>query len=132
MLSSFYLGYLLGQIPSLLLIFRFGSKYCLATSIVMSSLVTIVTPVSCHYSFEWCIGFRVLLGIVASPTFPSIMFLFPEWIPHNESTSLIAFVWSGSFVVIYTNINIYFCFSLIAPFIMAGRYPHLHGVGIPR
>jgi ACS family sodium-dependent inorganic phosphate cotransporter len=69
-MSSFFIGYLLTQVPGGILAGRFGGKHVLAGGVLFWSLFTALTPPSAYAGFGALIGARILMGMV---TFPSIL-----------------------------------------------------------
>ena len=62
-MASFYYGYLITQIPGGWLADRFGSKYTFGVGILMSSICTLLIPLSANVGV-WCIVLvRVLAGV---------------------------------------------------------------------
>ena len=69
-LSSFFWGYAIGQIPGGRLAHRYGAKRVFAFSIMIPALLTLLFPLACEASFGLALTLRALIGLCASPTFP--------------------------------------------------------------
>jgi MFS family permease len=95
-LSSFFYGYVLTQLISGYLSYRFGGKPVLAVSCLLWSLFTILTPVASH-NMSSLLACRVMLGLSEGFGFPAIMSMIPVFIPKEEHSRSIAFVLSGSY-----------------------------------
>jgi ACS family sodium-dependent inorganic phosphate cotransporter-like MFS transporter 5 len=100
MLSAFFWGYALGQLPSSYLASVIGAKWMFAISILTSSLLSIATPAAIlsKYGLTAGLAVRALLGLGASGTFPSAFYFYPEWIPLAEKTTLITTLGSGMYL----------------------------------
>lgn len=99
LLSSFFWGYSIGQIPSTLLAQKYGHKYIYGLSILLSSFITLLLPLLCQYSLITCLLIRSLTGLSSSAVFPSSYHFFPKWIPISEKTLMISIFGSGMYVV---------------------------------
>jgi len=97
-LSSFYWGYTIGQIPSNLLTQRYGGKWLFGLSVFIPSILTLFVPLACKFSFSLSLLVRVLIGFFESATFPSVFYFLPIWIPNSEKTLLIPFIFSGMYL----------------------------------
>ena len=63
LLAAFFCGYILTQVPGGYLAQRFGAKYIFGVGVVMTAVLTIVTPLAADVNV-WCLGIvRVLEGI---------------------------------------------------------------------
>jgi hypothetical protein len=98
LLSSFFWGYSVGQIPSTLIAQRYGHKYTFGGAVLFSSLVTFFFPSACQFSFPLALFTRALTGLMSSALFPSSYHFFPRWIPLNEKTLMISLFGSGMYM----------------------------------
>lgn len=99
MLSAFFWGYSLGQLPSSYLASIFGAKWMFGLSILASSVLSLVTPVAIlNYGLAAGLAVRALLGLGASATFPSAFYFYPEWLPVEQRTLMITIVGSGMYL----------------------------------
>jgi sugar phosphate permease len=96
-LSSFYYGYLAAQLPSGYLAQRFGAKYVLGIFLLISSILTMFMPLAAS-SVASLIALRVSVGFFQGACFPSIMNLLGLWVPAESRSSVVGFVWGGSYV----------------------------------
>lgn len=97
-LSSFYWGYALGQIPASRFALMFGAKWLFGLSVLIPSLLTVLVPVACKSSFSAALVIRALIGFCESASFPAIYHFLPIWIPLSEKTSMITTVMSGMYI----------------------------------
>lgn len=94
-LSSFFIGYLLGQIPSGWLANRIGGKRMLGAALLLWSLFTAITPFAAMAGFTALILARIVLGLGEAATFPAIYNLYSKWIPRQERSRAVAFTLGG-------------------------------------
>jgi len=96
-LSSFYWGYTLGQIPSALLITRFGAKRVLGVAAFWWSFGSFL----CVLAYDLkrgiypVIATRVIVGLAQGANFPCQGALITAWIPSNEMSRTAAITASG-------------------------------------
>lgn len=99
MLSAFFWGYALGQIPASYLASIYGAKWMFGLSILMSSVLSVITPYAILGSgLPAALAVRALLGLGASATFPSAFYFYPEWVPLEEKTIMIPTIGSGMYL----------------------------------
>eukprot|EP01031_Cornospumella_fuschlensis_P039369 gene39369-47922_t len=98
MLSAFYWGYAIGQIPSSRMVQLYGAKVIFGLSILLPSLLTLLMPVACKNSFGLALFIRALIGLCESASFPAVFHFFPLWIPLAEKTLLIPTILSGMYM----------------------------------
>ena len=94
-LSSFFIGYLLFQIPSGWLANRWGGKPVLGFAVLWWSMCTLLTPLSAGLSFATLIATRIAMGCGEGAMFPSAYGLFKEWVPAAERSRAVALLLSG-------------------------------------
>jgi len=92
-LSSFFVGYTLLQIPGGWLADRFGGKLILSCGVLWWSLFTLITPLA--RSVTGMAAFRTLMGLGEGVNFPSIQSLTARWIPAGERSRVMGFILSG-------------------------------------
>jgi hypothetical protein len=97
-LSSFFWGYSVGQIPATLIAQRYGHKYTFGFAVLFSSFVSLFLPTACHISFSSALCIRALTGLMSSALFPSSYHFFPRWIPLSEKTLMISIFGSGMYM----------------------------------
>ncbi|XP_032289025.1 sialin isoform X2 [Drosophila virilis] len=95
-LGSFYIGYLISHLPGGIFSDKFGAKWILGISILMSGMCTAFTPLAVFFGAEWgLIAIRILMGVAQGPIFPSLTTLLAYWVPAKERGSLGTFCYSG-------------------------------------
>ena len=92
-LSSFFWGYTLLQIPGGWLADRYGGKKILGTGVLWWSFFTMITPFAT--TITTMAVFRALMGLGEGVNFPSIQSLTSRWIPAGERSRVMGFTLSG-------------------------------------
>lgn len=93
-LSSFFIGYMLFQVPSGYLANRYGGKWVLGVAVAWWSLFTVLTPLAAM-SLPLLIAARIGMGLGEAAMFPGAYNLFGRWIPLNERSRSVALLLSG-------------------------------------
>jgi ACS family tartrate transporter-like MFS transporter len=89
----FFLGYSLFEIPSNLMLYRFGARRWLARIMISWGLVSAATAfVVGPNSFY---GLRLLLGIAEAGFFPGVTFFLAAWFPTQYRTRMLAWFLVG-------------------------------------
>jgi MFS family permease len=65
-LSAFFWGYSLGQVPASRLAQIYGAKTTFGLAIFIPSILTLLVPWACRHSFEATLVIRVLIGLFLS------------------------------------------------------------------
>jgi MFS family permease len=105
-LSSFFWGYAVGQIPATLIARKIGHKYTFGFAVFASSLLSMFMPAACHSSISVALLTRSLIGLASSAVFPSTYHFYPRWIPLAEKTLMISVVGAGIYMLyIYIFMN---------------------------
>ena len=99
MLSAFFWGYAIGQIPSTLAADRIGGKATLGFAIFASSVMTMLFPAASKISYNLALATRAIIGLCSAATFPSCFYFYPRWVPIKEKTFMLSFVYSGMYMV---------------------------------
>ena len=94
-MSSFFIGYLVTQVPGGVLAGRFGGKHVLAGGVILWSLFTALTPPAAYLGFGVLIAARILMGMGEGVTFPSIYALFARWVPAHRRSRAAGLVFSA-------------------------------------
>jgi len=97
-LSSFYWGYTVGQIPASMIAQTYGAKWLFGLSVAIPSLLTLLVPLACRHSFGMALFIRVIIGFFESATFPAVYHFFPIWVPISEKTFMIPYIASGMYL----------------------------------
>ncbi len=94
-MSAFFVGYLLLQIPAGYLSDRFGGKWVLGLGVIFWSLFTLLTPISAMLGLSVLFLCRFLMGMAESVTWPSIYALYSQWIHPDRRASAVGLMNSG-------------------------------------
>ena len=109
LLSAFFWGYIVTQIPGGQWAARFGAQPTLITGVLLWSALTIATP-SCASSVTLLFAIRVLVGLAEGVAMPCLVALVAAWAPPLERSRSLALVGSGAFV---GTVSAYSCASLV-------------------
>jgi sugar phosphate permease len=99
MLSSFYIGNALGQLPVAFSIQYFGAKLLFGLSVILPAMIALVFPALVKLSYTLGLLVRIIDGFFASPLFPASYFLYKSWVPKGERTLMLSSVMCGSYMV---------------------------------
>ena len=94
-LSSFFLGYMLFQVPSGWLASRIGGKLVLGAAVVWWSLFTMLTPLAAALSLPVLLATRIAMGLGEAAMYPAAYNLFARWVPTRERSRALALLVSG-------------------------------------
>ncbi len=95
-LSSFFVGYILLQIPGGSTAERIGGKWIFGGGVAAACVFTLLTPMAAEVSFRCLIAVRALTGLCEGVTFPCMHAMLSRWAPPAERTSLGAFTYCGA------------------------------------
>ncbi|KAL7745265.1 hypothetical protein ACLKA6_008309 [Drosophila palustris] len=96
-LSSFFYGYVLTQIPFGFLIKAYGAKQFLGWGMMLNSVVAFLVPLSARNGgYMALIIVRFIQGLGEGPTVPCTHAMLAKWIPPDERSRAGAAVYSGA------------------------------------
>ncbi|KAI5639151.1 major facilitator superfamily domain-containing protein [Phthorimaea operculella] len=96
-LSSFFWGYVVLQIPSGEMAARFGGKILVTICVGINSATALILPIGSYYGgWQLVCACRVLQGLSQGFLFPSMHNLIGKWVPIEEKSSLGTFIYAGS------------------------------------
>uniref|UniRef100_A0ABK8FQZ9 Major facilitator superfamily (MFS) profile domain-containing protein n=1 Tax=Anopheles gambiae TaxID=7165 RepID=A0ABK8FQZ9_ANOGA len=96
-LSSFFWGYVVTQIPAGQLAQRYGPKILLLFSIGVCSLLAVLTPFCAHAGgAKAVIGLRIVQGLSQGFIFPSTHTMLSRWAPASERGRLGTLSYAGA------------------------------------
>ena len=96
-LSAFFYGYVLTQIPGAFMASRFGGTRVFATGIFLAGIGTILTPLTADRLWLLVVV-RVLTGFGEGVTYPAMATLLSKWTPAWEKTATMAFCGAGAYL----------------------------------
>ena len=97
-LSSFFYGYIVTQIPGGYLAVKFGGKRTLGLGVLVPALFTLITPLAVRGSVYLLIVARIFEGLFEGLTFPSLQAIWYKWAPPLERSVLPTISFSGVFI----------------------------------
>ncbi|CAG9840302.1 unnamed protein product [Diabrotica balteata] len=96
-LYAFFTSYFISHIPGGWLADKFGARHVMGTCMVVSSVVSILTPVAIQYGSSWgAIILRIILGFAQGPMLPTISTFIQCWIPKHQRGFLGGIAFGGS------------------------------------
>lgn len=97
LLSGFFWGYVVAQVPSGLLAKRFGGKITLAISTLICGIVTLLHPIAARLGdWQLFLACRIVVGLTQGTVYPCVHTLLAKWTPKTERSFLGSFVYSGA------------------------------------
>lgn len=96
-LSSFFYGYIVTQIPGGWLATRIGGRKLFGIGVGVSALVTLLTPALASANLYLLVLGRVVEGLFEGVTYPSIHAVWSHWAPPLERSRLATIAFSGSY-----------------------------------
>ncbi|CAB3387735.1 Hypothetical predicted protein [Cloeon dipterum] len=98
LLSSFFYGYIITQIPGGWLGARVGGALLFGAGIASTALLTLLTPLAATGGVTFLFVLRVLEGVFEGVTYPCIHAVWARWAPPMERSKLATLAFSGSYV----------------------------------
>ncbi|XP_055545793.1 putative inorganic phosphate cotransporter isoform X3 [Wyeomyia smithii] len=96
-LSSFFWGYVVTQIPAGQMAQRFGAKILLLFSLGICSSLAVLTPICANIGgSKLVVGLRILQGLSQGFIFPSTHTLLSKWAPVSERGRLGTYCYAGA------------------------------------
>ena len=95
-LGSFYWAYMAMHIPGGIIAQRYGGKHVVCMSIIVSAIISIITPFITDFHYIIFILSRVLMGLCQGGFYPAAFGILCKWIPLNEKSFAFAVLDSGS------------------------------------
>ncbi|XP_039292076.1 putative inorganic phosphate cotransporter isoform X3 [Nilaparvata lugens] len=95
-LSAFFWGYFILQIPGGILARKFGPKPVLTTAVFVGSCASLLIP-KCAELFDWPVVFALqfIQGLSQGLVHPSVYTHISQWSPVNERSRAVGFVFCG-------------------------------------
>ncbi|XP_004925371.1 putative inorganic phosphate cotransporter [Bombyx mori] len=96
-LSSFFWGYVLLQVPAGMLAGRFGGKFLIFAAMACTGVVNLVMPLAAVKG-DWIAvcACRIVMGLTQGLLYPSLHGILGRWAPTNERGRLGTFVYAGA------------------------------------
>ena len=94
-MSAFFAGYVILQVPAGYLADRYGGKWVLGLGVLFWSLFTLLTPLSAVFGITMLLACRFLMGVAEAVTWPSIYSLYSRWVHPDRRASAVGLMNSG-------------------------------------
>lgn len=95
-LSSFFWGYLIAQIPVSRLAGRYGAKILLTIASIACSILTLITPWAASIDWKLLLATRAFQGLFQGFYYPCVHTLLAKWIHPSERGTLTTITYSGT------------------------------------
>ncbi|XP_076626570.1 putative inorganic phosphate cotransporter isoform X1 [Colletes latitarsis] len=95
-LGSFFWGYICTELPGGRLAEVVGAKRVFGYSMLVSSAITLFTPLAASYGCIAVAALRAVLGFMLGATWPAIQPMTARWIPPNERSKFVANMMASS------------------------------------
>lgn len=95
-LGSFFWGYICTELPGGRLAEVIGAKRVFGYSMLVSSGVTLLTPLAATYGYMVVAALRTVLGFMLGATWPAIQPMTARWIPPTERSKFVSNMMASS------------------------------------
>lgn len=95
-LSSFFWGYIVTQVPAGQLAEKYGAKILLLISLTLCTIFTLITPVAAGWGWEFMCAARIVQGLAQGFIYPSVHTMLARWVHPSERGFLSTFTYSGT------------------------------------
>ncbi|XP_064615329.1 uncharacterized transporter slc-17.2-like [Liolophura sinensis] len=95
LLSAYFYGYLVSQVPGGWLSRRYGTRWVVAIAMMVAMACTALTPICARTHMYLLFAIRVILGAVQGTFFPSLFNMAVRWVPPLETARFVAVVIAG-------------------------------------
>lgn len=97
-LGAFFYGYIFTNIPGGRLAEVYGTKRVFGGSMLMSSLLTLGTPLATHLHYSVLIVLRMMIGLCQGVVYPALHVMVARWIPPLERPRFMSFTYMANCV----------------------------------
>lgn len=101
-LAAYFWGAIITSIPGGFFAERFGPTKTVGISMLISGIVTILTPLAASWSWIAVIVFRFILGLNAGVGYPSFHSLISRWVPPDEKGKFAGALFGGTVGTVFT------------------------------
>lgn len=126
-LGSFFWGYICTELPGGRLAEIIGAKRVFGYSMLVSSIITLLTPLAASYGYAAVAALRTILGFMLGATWPAIQPMTARWIPPTERSKFVSNMMASS---LGAAITMPICGFLIASLGWASVFYVTGGIGI--
>ncbi|XP_031549271.1 vesicular glutamate transporter 1-like [Actinia tenebrosa] len=96
-LSAFFYGYIITQLPGGVLAIKFGGRNLFGFGVFCTSVLTILIPLAARWNVGILIALRILIGICEGVVYPANHAVWSKWAPPLERSKLTTISASGSY-----------------------------------
>ncbi|XP_070559139.1 sialin-like [Ptychodera flava] len=96
LLSSFFYGYIVTQIPGGWFAERYGGKGVFGWSMFVTAVCTLLTPFFATIHWGLVFALRFVEGLGEGTVFPAVHAMWALWLPPLERSQLAAIAWAGT------------------------------------
>nr|pir hypothetical protein ZK54.1 - Caenorhabditis elegans [Caenorhabditis elegans] len=96
-LSSFFYGYIVSQLPGGYLAYTHGAKTIFFAGTFGTAVFTLLTPPFARMGYGMLVFARFMEGLLEGVTYPAMHVIWSRWAPPMEQTKLATFAFSGSY-----------------------------------
>ncbi|CAI5455815.1 unnamed protein product [Caenorhabditis angaria] len=96
-LSSFFYGYIISQLPGGYLAYQHGGKTLFFAGTFGTAIFTLLTPPLARMGYGMLVFARFMEGLLEGVTYPAMHVIWSHWAPPLEQTKLATFAFSGSY-----------------------------------
>ncbi|XP_020810473.1 sialin [Drosophila serrata] len=96
LLSCYFWGYLVSQIPLAHVAENFSAKWVMLFSVAINVVCTLLTPVFTNLHFGGLILMRVLEGVGGGASFPAMHVMIASWAPPTERMVMSTIIYVGT------------------------------------
>lgn len=95
-LSSYFWGYIVFQVPGARIAELFSAKWVMFASVAINIVCTVLTPVMSKMHYSAMILMRILEGLGGAVTFPAMHVMLARWAPPTERGIMSSIVYAGT------------------------------------
>ncbi|PSN46832.1 Sialin [Blattella germanica] len=124
-LSSYFFGYLVSQIPGGRLAEIFSAKWILFASVALNAIPTILTPPAASLHWSALVVLRIIEGVGGGFSFPALHVMISKWSPIEERSFISSIIYAGTAVgtvlsILFTGLIVEYISWEAAFYIMGG------------
>lgn len=102
LLGAFFWGFILTSLPGGMLAERWGGSKVAGYSLLLSTVLTFLTPYAATLHFWVIFSVRVVVGILAGVLYPANHCLIAKWAPPDEKGKFVSSLLGGTFGTVIT------------------------------
>ncbi|XP_035662120.1 sialin-like [Branchiostoma floridae] len=105
-IGAYSYGHVFSQVMGGFLEARFGGKKVLGLSILLSSVLTLLTPAAAFAGDWWLFVVRVVVGFVQGVVLPGTFGVLSRWAPYQERGRLLAIIFAGETLGVFVGFSL--------------------------